>query len=839
MRLIQVAVPVPQIAPLTYSVPDEFPDPLVGVRVLVPVGKRVLTGIVVSTMSRLATRGSRLDEAVTSQKATARHEPEAAKHEAASPRPLAAKQDRIKPILDLLDHTPFLPADVVSLAMWVAEYYACGAGEALAAAMPPRAWVESERHARITDAGRLRLPVERGARRDVLAALDVAQPVRVDRIIGKAGRHAILLALERDGLVEITYPLKGQASAYRTVRVLNLTVKGHEAADASLKLGKRQREALALVRAAPAGLDTSELDDRGITAATIRRLTELGLASVSRRRVERDPFEPGPATSTVVRVPLSLTAEQAVAFDRLAARAADDTFRTVLLHGVTGSGKTELYLRLADEVRRRGRGVLMLVPEIALTPAVAAVFRCTFGDRVAIQHSGLSDGERHDQWQRIRRGDVDVVVGTRSAIFAPVRSLGLIIVDEEHDGSYKQEESPRYHGRDVAVVRASQAGALVVLGSATPAMETFHNAQNGRYELLTLTRRVLDRPLAAVRVVDMREEYATAGPDVILSAALCQGIAGRLQRGEQSIVLLNRRGFATNVFCRQCAATLDCPNCSVSLTVHKAAKRARCHYCGYAIGLPKACLNCAGPFLEQLGFGTERVEAEIRERFPDVRVSRVDRDTIRRKGAIATLLSRFAAREIDVLVGTQMIAKGHDFPHVTLVGVISADVGLGLADFRAAERTFQLLTQVAGRAGRGEIQGEAIVQTLYPKHYSIRHACRQDYDAFYQDEITFRRGMKYPPAVALINAVVKARTREGALADAGELVTALRFGSEPYRVLGPAPAPLARLKGEYRAQLFIKGTNRPAMREALQTVLALRPEIRRRTIVDVDPISVL
>ncbi len=481
----------------------------------------------------------------------------------------------------------------------------------------------------------------------------------------------------------------------------------------------------------------------------------------------------------------------------------------------------------------------MLVPEIALTPAVAATFRWTFGDRVAIQHSGLSDGERHDQWQRIRRGDVDVVVGTRSAVFAPVRALGLIIVDEEHDGSYKQEESPRYHGRDVAIVRGSQAGALVVLGSATPAMESFHNAQIGRYELVTLGRRVLDRPMAAVRIVDMRDEYASAGPDVILSAALYDGLADRLERREQAIVLLNRRGFATNVFCRQCASTLECPNCSVSLTVHKAAKRARCHYCNYARGLPKACLNCAGAYLEQLGFGTERVEAEIREKFPGVRVSRVDRDTIRRKGAITALLAQFAAGNIDILVGTQMIAKGHDFPRVTLVGVVSADVGLGLADFRAAERTFQLLTQVAGRAGRGEIQGEAIVQTLYPNHYSIRHACRQDYQAFYDDEITFRRGMKYPPAVALVNAVVRARTREGAMADAGEVVSALRIGGEPYSVLGPAPAPLSRLKGEYRAQLFIKGTNRPVMRKALQHVLSSRPDIRRRTIVDIDPMSVL
>jgi len=753
--------------------------------------------------------------------------------------PRTANRENVKPIIDLLDVTPFLPSDVVTLAMWVSEYYACGPGEAIAAAMPPRAWIESERHAQITSAGRAQLAAERGARRELLAALDVVHPVRVETLVGKTARHATLLALERDGLIEITHPLRGHASAYRTARFATLTTHGHDAVDGSLKLGKRQQEALALLKGAPDGLDSSELTGRGITAATIRRLNELGLTTIERRRVERDPFEQGATLPTSLPAPLVLTVEQAAAFDRLTTLSAEGTFRTVLLHGVTGSGKTELYLRLAKDVRSRGRGVLMLVPEIALTPAVAAILRCTFGDRVAIQHSGLSDGERHDQWQRIRRGDVDVVVGTRSAIFAPIRSLGLIIVDEEHDGSYKQEESPRYHGRDVAVVRGRQAGALVVLGSATPAMETFHNAQNGRYDLLTLQRRVLDRPMAAVRIVDMREQYAAAGPDVILSAPLCEAISDRLARGEQSIVLLNRRGFATNVFCRQCAATLECPNCSVSLTVHKAARRARCHYCNYAVTLPKACLNCAGPYLEQLGFGTERVEAEIRDKFPGARVSRVDRDTTSRKGAITALLARFAARDIDVLVGTQMIAKGHDFPRVTLVGVISADVGLGLADFRAAERTFQLLTQVAGRAGRGEILGEAIVQTLYPKHYSIRHACRQDYSAFYHDEIAFRRGMKYPPTVALINAVVKARSREGAMADAGELVTALRFGSEPYRILGPAPAPLVRLKGEYRAQLFIKGTNRPAMREALQTVLAARPEIRRRTIVDVDPLSVL
>ncbi len=828
-RLIQVAVPVPALDALTYSLPDEMPEPATGARVLVPLGKRAITGVVVSGC------GMRDAGSEEGSKSGMR---DAGSEGASDPGSRIPDPGDVKPIAEVLDREAFLPPDVMRLIAWVADYYACGIGEAMAAAMPPRAFVESERFARITEAGHARLLTERGARRNVLDALEEAGAVRIDG--GRLPADA-LQSLERDGLIALTRPLKGSASAFRSVRVASLTAQGHDIVMSGdgegPKLGVRQREALELLKGAVDGIDAAELGGRGITAATLKRLSELGLIAIGRRRIERDPFEPERAATG--RMPLKFTDEQSAAFERLAALAASGTFYTALLHGVTGSGKTELYLRLAREVRQRGRGVLVLVPEIALTPAVAAVFRAVFGDRVAIQHSGLSDGERHDQWQRIRNSDVDVVVGTRSAVFAPVRSLGLIIVDEEHDGSYKQEESPRYHGRDVAIVRARQSGALVVLGSATPSMESFHNAQNGRYELLALRRRVLDRPMAAVRIVDMREEYAANGPEVILSGVLSEALRERLDRKEQAIVLLNRRGFATAVFCRECTSTLECPNCSVSLTVHKAARRARCHYCNYAMALPKACVNCAGPYLEQIGFGTERVEAEIIDRFPGVRVARVDRDTIRRRGAITALLSRFGSGDIDVLVGTQMLAKGHDFARVTLVGVISADVGLGLADFRAAERTFQLLTQVAGRAGRGEIRGEAIVQTLYPKHYSIGHACRQDYDAFYQDEIRYRRGMKYPPVVALINAVVKARTREAAMADAGEIVNALRFGAEPYRVLGPAPAPLSRLKGEHRAQLFIKGTHRPTMRKALMNVLASRPEIRRRTIVDVDPVSVL
>ncbi len=742
-RLVRVAVPVPALDSLTYSLPEHSPTPVVGARVLVPLGARILTGCVVGGEDR-------------------------------SPEALVG--GRVKDVIEILDTEAFLPPDVLRLAEWVADYYACGAGEALSTAMPPLAG-------------------------------------------GKRGR----------------------AESFRTVRVAQLTAQGIDVAGRAeqdgVKLSARQREVLTALAAAPDGIDTSRLAEQGLRGPVLTRLASLGLLTFARRIVERDPFNA--AVEETPRPAFVLTTEQSAALERLYGLAMTGSFQAALLHGVTGSGKTEIYLRLAEQVRASGRGVLVLVPEIALTPAVARTFRQTFGERVAIQHSGLSDGERHDQWHRIRRGQVDVVVGTRSAVFTPLSSLGLIIVDEEHDGSYKQEESPRYNGRDVAVMRASHAGALVVLGSATPSMESYQNARNGRYTLVTLDRRVLDRPLAEVRIVDMREEYAAAGPDVILSRTLVEAMEDRLGRGEQAIVLLNRRGFASSVFCRQCGATLDCPNCSVSLTVHRAAHRARCHYCNYAISQPKACANCAGPYIELVGFGTERVEAEVLERFPGARVARVDRDTIRRRGAIAALLARFAAREIDVLVGTQMIAKGHDFPRVTLVGVISADVGLGLADFRAGERTFQLLTQVAGRAGRGEIRGEAIVQTLFPTHYSIQHACRQDYAGFFQQELAFRQAMQYPPAVALVNAIVKGRTPQGALRDAAEIVQALRINGASYRVLGPAPAPLSRLKGEHRAQFFLKGTHRASMRVALTAALAARPEIRRRSIVDVDPMSVL
>ena len=832
MRSISVAVPVPGLGPLTYSLPEGMRVPAIGARVLVPLGRRTVTGVCLEYVTERpgSDPGGRSDRGLTPKKYVN-------ERPGSDPVPSDSRGLTPKPLVDVVDDGPFLPSPIVELCEWVAEYYACGVGEAIATAMPPRAWIESERRVRITGLGHARLLTEKGARRAALDALEGGSVLSVEALVKTPGiAHGTLAALARDGLVELTQPLRGAADASRTTRYATLTAQG---LDADVRLGRRQAEAMALLRGAPDGLAVAALAEAGIGADAVARLVRAGLVRIDRRRIDREPFDR--ASMGDARPPVeTLTTEQSAALETLCGRADLRRFETVLLHGVTGSGKTELYLRLAKHVRDAGRRVLLMVPEIALTPAAARTFRAAFGERVAIQHSALSDGERYDQWHRIRRGDVDVVVGTRSAVFAPLPDLGLIVVDEEHDGSYKQEESPRYHGRDVAVVRARMAGALAVLGSATPSMESFYNARRGRYGLVSLTRRVLDRPMAGVRVVDMREAYAEEGPDVVLSSPLRESLAATLDRGEQAIVLLNRRGYATVVLCRQCGDTLECPNCSVSLTVHKAAGRAQCHYCNYSMTLPRVCSKCAAPYLELVGFGTERIEQEIRTLLPAARVGRVDRDTVRRRGAVGALLTRFAAGELDVLVGTQMIAKGHDFPRVTLVGVISADVGLGLADFRAAERTFQLLTQVAGRAGRGDVAGEAIVQTLHPSHYSIRHACRQDYVAFYEDELRFREAMRYPPAVALVNVVVKARTRQDAIQDAAQIASALRVaGFNGYKVLGPAPAPLGRLRGEHRAQLFLKGTQRTIMRKAVTSVMESRPELKRRTIVDVDPMSVL
>ncbi len=551
-RLVAVGVPVPGLGRLTYRVPEGLPMPPKGARVSVPLSGRMVIGCVIE------------------------------------PHAQALESGKYRDVAEVVDTESYLPEQVVDLALWVADYYVAGPGDALAMALPPMA-------------------------------------------------------------------RRGGKTAFRTMKVVSL-IPAVAGTEPPTPKGGRQQEALTLLAPTPDGVSTDVLKKHGVSVPTVRSLERLGLVQFRDEVVERDPFQ-GAADGGSTPWTLGagrhegrdLTPEQALAYRHLEEAAIIGLYRTILLQGVTGSGKTELYLRLAALMLERGRRVLVLVPEIALTPAVAGLFRARFGRRVTIQHSGLSDGERHDQWHRIRRGEVDIVVGTRSAVFAPLADIGLIIVDEEHDSAYKQEEAPRYQGRDVAVVRGRREGAVVVLGSATPSLESAANAQAGRYGHLTLTQRVMDRPLADVRVVDMRKEFAAEGADVMISRDLWAALEARLSKGEQSLILLNRRGFATVVFCRQCAATLECPHCSVTLTFHRTARRMRCHYCNYASAIPKVCGTCGGEFLEQSGFGTERIEAEVRSRFPSARVVRVDRDTIRRRGAIAKILADVARGDVDIL----------------------------------------------------------------------------------------------------------------------------------------------------------------------------------------------
>lgn len=568
----------------------------------------------------------------------------------------------------------------------------------------------------------------------------------------------------------------------------------------------------------------------GITAKHVERGNEdVSLWRGRQRNGETPPFS-GP----------KLTSDQARALKTIV-----DTrdFHPILLHGVTGSGKTEIYMRAAEHFLEAGRTSLILVPEIGLTPQLTGRFAERFPGKTAILHSSLTKRQRIDEWLRIQRGEAPIVIGTRSAVFAPLVNVGFIVVDEEHETSYKQEEVPRYNARDTAVMRAKLAGAVVVLGSATPSMESFRNAETKKYERVPLTARVEDRALPAVEIVNMREEYSAAGKQVIFSRSLLQAISVRLERREQTMILLNRRGYAAFLLCRHCGFTFQCNACSVAMTYHRAIDKLLCHYCGLARRPPAHCSECDSEYVHYVGEGTERLEEELREIFSDARIGRVDRDTMRHLRDYERVLGGFRNGEIDILVGTQMIAKGHDFPRVTLVGVIGADAPLSLPDFRAAERTFQLLTQVAGRSGRGHQPGEVVIQSYFPDHYTFQLAVNQRFEDFFARESRYRKAMFYPPFTSLAGIMVTDRDPGRAVRlarEVGDFLDSLR--SDAIRILGPAPAPLERIKRVHRHQLLIKSSSRPAlhrMLEALQQYIEEKKIGPTKVIIDVDPISLL
>jgi primosomal protein N' (replication factor Y) len=487
---------------------------------------------------------------------------------------------------------------------------------------------------------------------------------------------------------------------------------------------------------------------------------------------------------------------------------------------------------------------MMLVPEIALTPVFSRRLRAQFGDRVAIFHSSLSRGERFDEWTRVRNGEARVVIGTRSAVFAPIANLGLVVVDEEHESTYRQQDSPQYSGRDTAIVRAQKESAVVVLGSATPSLESFHNASTGKYRYLQLPHRIGKRPMATAQLIDMREVFDRHKKPRVFSDELLQAIDETHARQQQSIILLNRRGYSSFVLCRSCGETIQCPNCDVTLTYHRGERVIVCHYCNHREPAPLQCPNCSGKYIYYVGEGTEQIEELLKKQFPALRIARIDRDTTSRRRTFERILHDFSKGELDMLVGTQMLAKGHDYPNVTLVGVVSVDAGLALPDFRAGERTFQLITQVAGRAGRGEQPGRVLIQTYHPHHYALRHAAAQDYAGFYSEEIRHRQNHGYPPFVSLASVLVHGtelgRVRTDALTLRGELDKANT--ERVCRILGPAPAPLARLKGEFRFQLLIKSRNRRKLREIADRGIktTLEQGVNGRSInLDIDPVTIM
>jgi primosomal protein N' (replication factor Y) (superfamily II helicase) len=800
MGFVEVAVGLPVRGTYHYALPPQLGEARVGARVLVPFGARGVTGVVVARTDRP---------------------------------PAGVDVRLVRDILDD-DDDPALDAQLVELCLWMADYYEAPPGEVLRTALPAGTAEGWSARPELTASGRAALAGEgsalAGGVRRALAMLAA----------GKRLPRAELARLVASGLAQVVDRRKRPRVRERRVNQVRLvpTPAGPDApADASPPpRGRRRAELVAHLQAAGDWVDVLALPKP--LRAAVRPLVAAGIVERGDRAATRDPWQPVAVYAPAE--PLPPTPEQARALAELCAAVAAPGFRPFLLHGVTGSGKTEVYLQAIAAALAAGRGALVLVPEIALTPQLAARFRARFGDRVAILHSGLTDADRFDQWRRLRAGGAAIALGARSAVFAPVRNLGILVVDEEHDPSFKQEEGVRYHARDVALVRAQRAGAVCVLGSATPSLESYALARGGRYRLLELGARAHARPLPGVEVVDLRT-YRADG-ESLLSAPLTQALDETLAAGDQAILFLNRRGFATFIVCCACGHAFRCPQCSIALTYHRAGERLRCHYCGHAEHVPTECPRCHAQAIRRLGLGTERIEAALAARYPRARVARLDRDTAAGSG-LRQVLERVARREIDVLVGTQMVTKGHDFPGVTLVGVLLADTALSLPDFRAAERTFQLLTQVAGRAGRGERSGRVIIQTYVPEHVAVTCARGHDYQAFFAVESATRAELGYPPHGRLVAVRFDGGDEKEVRALADELADRARrlcAGAAAVSVLGPAEAPLRRLKGRARWQLWAKSSDRALLRSFVRRLVAdLPPRGDVKVTVDVDPMSAL
>jgi len=807
-----VALPVPLDMAFTYRVPEGM-RAIVGGRVLVSFRQQRMSGIVTALHERI---------------------PEA-----------SGRKVPIKNLISVLDAAPVLDEQLMKLARWIGDYYLAPLGEVFRTMLPLSAEFKRSIVYRINDAGHealhaastsgssarsRRTPDEQFSEYRVLDYLAMRDDAREQGLRSATGvSRAVLVGLVRKKWIE-RVDLSEAKDAVPMVRVAVL--KGSVE-----KLNANQRTLIDALVSAGGKLAVEQLRELDVPRSTLTTLVRRELIDVVEERRALDVARVKPRPSPF---DFEFNTAQKNALEKIQNAVSAGKYTGILLHGVTGSGKTAVYLAAMRAVLDAGGSAILLVPEIGLTPAVAADLHQLFGSEVAILHSALSNRERAEHWHRIQRSEARVVVGTRSAAFAPVANLRLMIIDEEQDSSYKQEETPRYHARDVAVMRASMTQATVVLGSATPSLESYFNANKNKYSLVEMPDRVEKRALPEVEIIDMRQEFQETGHEQVISRRLAAEIGERLHRREQVMVLLNRRGYSPVILCRACGKRMECQNCAVALTHHKGERRTECHYCGFMAPVPKVCGDCGSEYVQFLGAGSEKLEELLHGLFPQARIGRLDRDTVRGHQDFERTLNALNEGELDLLVGTQMIAKGHDVHGVTLVGVVGADIALGMPDFRAAERTFQLLTQVAGRAGRGENPGRVVLQTYFPDHYAVQYAAQHDFVGFYDKELQFRSWMSYPPYNAVANVLARGDKLDEVLRWSGLLGKWFeQAGHQGVRVMGPAAAPIARLKRDYRYHFVLKAASREKLNALLRSMLvyAETQKIpRTQVIVDVDAV---
>ena len=850
LEYANIAFPLSVNQVFTYGVPPQMDVALqVGTRVLAPFRGTAQEGVVVE----------RLDETDLAP-------------------------DRIKNISSCLEETPTFSTDLLALTKWMAEYYVCSWGIALFCAVP--AAVRTQREQKVRLLSEAQVSPRGKVQKELVALLEAEGELSLNQLARRLGvsyqnLRPKITTLQAKGIVSLDVTHKPKANTLlASVAALALPptdiqaeidqLKG-EAVGAKDASGPRsggrrhiaaEKHAEILQRLLDAGtpLATANLTKEvNASISLLRTLERRGFVHITRAQAVRNPLSSEPIAATQ---PLHLNSAQSMAFteiqNTLASHAIDGSSAptpegspTFLLHGVTGSGKTEVYMQAMTEVLENGKSVIVLVPEISLTPQATSRFVGRFGERVALLHSRLSDGERHDQWHRIQKGEADIVIGPRSAVFAPVKELGMLIIDEEHSDSYKSDIVPRYHAREVAQKRGELANCPVLLGSATPSLESFHRAKNGSYRLLSMPDRVLDRKMPEVHIVDMRTELKK-GNRTIFSDVLRNSIEERLERREQIILFLNRRGHSTHVFCRTCGYVERCENCSISLTFHFETKRLVCHHCGDKRPTHPTCPQCSSPAIRYFGLGTEAVEQEVLKAFPQARVKRFDADSTTRKNAHQQILGTFEQQEIDILIGTQMVSKGLDFPNVTLVGVIAADTSLNLPDFRASEQTFSLLTQVAGRSGRAELEGKVVIQTYMPEHYCIAATQKHDYLGFYAQEVEARGVLRYPPfshvGTLLLRGKDEKQVEETAYAVQNQLQIWLTdqvsdVEETAVEILGPAPAPLSKIEGKFRWHLLLRSRSVERISQLLKHLTDEPPVAMKSNaiefVIDIDPTNIL